>query len=53
MTTYTYKPLVGVQTMIDPRGAKTTYVYDAFGRLQTIKDDNDKALENYEYHYKN
>jgi YD repeat-containing protein len=52
ITTYTYKPLVGMETMTDPRGVKTTYSYDSFGRLQTIKDENDKTTENYDYHYK-
>jgi YD repeat-containing protein len=52
ITTYTYKPLVGLQTVTDPRGVKTTYTYDPFGRLQAIKDENDKIIENYEYHYK-
>ncbi|GHT05177.1 hypothetical protein FACS189440_12870 [Bacteroidia bacterium] len=53
ITTYTYKPLIGLQTVTDPRGVTTTYEYDPFGRLQTIKDENNKTIENYEYHYKN
>jgi YD repeat-containing protein len=53
ITTYTYKPLVGLITQTDPRGVKTTYNYDSFGRLQGIKDENDKTTESYEYHYKN
>ena len=52
VTTYTYNPLIGLQTVIDPRGMKTTYIYDAFGRLQAIKEDNNKLVESYEYHYK-
>jgi YD repeat-containing protein len=53
VTTYTYKPLVGIETITDPRGVKITYHYDAFGRLQWIEDENGKKIENYEYHYKN
>ncbi|GHT26182.1 hypothetical protein AGMMS4957_21680 [Bacteroidia bacterium] len=53
ISTYTYKPLVGIQTMTDPRGVTVTYEYDAVGRLKTIKDENNKVLENYDYHYKN
>jgi YD repeat-containing protein len=53
VTTYTYKPMVGILTSTDPRGVTTTGEYDPFGRLQTIKDENNKVLENYEYHYKN
>jgi YD repeat-containing protein len=53
VTTYTYKPLVGLQTVTDPRGVTITYEYDSFGRLQAIKDENGKTIENYNYHYKN
>ncbi|MDR0866800.1 MAG: RHS repeat protein, partial [Candidatus Symbiothrix sp.] len=53
VTTYTYKPLVGVETITDPRGVKTTYEYDPFGRLETIRDENNKIIEDYGYHYKN
>jgi len=53
ITTYTYKPLVGMLTMTDPRGVITYYEYDAFGRLITVKDNNSKSVEGYDYHYKN
>jgi YD repeat-containing protein len=53
VTTYTYKPLVGIETITDPRGVKTTYEYDFFDRLQAIKDENNKTIETYDYHYKN
>ena len=52
VTTYTYKPLVGVLTMTDPRGMMTRYEYDSFGRLNMVTEA-DKAIEMYEYHYKN
>jgi YD repeat-containing protein len=53
VTTYTYKLLVGVTSIIDPRGVKTTYEYDDFGRLKTIKDHYGYVVESYEYHYQN
>ncbi|MDR0863778.1 MAG: RHS repeat protein [Candidatus Symbiothrix sp.] len=53
VTTYTYKPLVGIETVTDPRGVKTKYEYDPFGRLETIRDENNKTIEDYGYHYKN
>ncbi|MDR0864448.1 MAG: RHS repeat protein [Candidatus Symbiothrix sp.] len=53
VTTFTYKPLVGILTSTDPHGVITTYEYDGFGRLQTIKDENSRAVENHDYHYKN
>lgn len=59
VTTYTYKPLVGMLTMTDPRGIVTYFEYDNFGRLKEsyYYDNNDKTkkriVETYEYHYKN
>ena len=52
VTTYTYKPLVGIQTMTDPRGVVTKYDYDSFGRLIKVTQV-DRVIESYEYHYKN
>ena len=53
ITTYTYKPLVGLLTVTAPGSKTTTYEYDSFGRLQTIRDHNGKVIEKYDYHYKN
>ncbi len=53
ITTYTYKPLVGVQTITDPSGKITYYEYDLFNRLKQIKDMYGNILENYEYQYQN
>ena len=52
VTTYTYKPLVGITTITDPATITTTYDYDSFGRLLQIKDSNSKILEKYTYNYK-
>lgn len=53
ITTYTYKPLIGMTTMTDPRGVTTTYEYDSFGRLAKVKDANGKIINSYNYHYQN
>ena len=52
MNTYTYNPLVGISTMTDANSQSTTYLYDNFGRLEAIKDNDGKVVKAYEYHYK-
>ena len=52
VTTYTYKPLVGMLSMTDPHGVVTKYDYDSFGRLIKVTQA-DKVIETYDYHYKN
>lgn len=51
VTTYTYKPLVGMVTSTDPNGRVTSYDYDGFGRLQSVKDAGN-VVKSYEYHYR-
>jgi YD repeat-containing protein len=61
VTTYTYKPLVGMITATDPSGVTTYYEYDDFGRLKETyiyKDNiiapaNKQAVQKYDYHYRN
>jgi len=53
ITTYTYKPLIGVSTIIDPKGNTTFYVYDEFNRLKLVKDAQGNILSENQYHYKN
>lgn len=53
VTTYTYIPLKGISTITDPKGYKTTYSYDNFGRLKNVKNNDGNILSENEYHYKN
>jgi YD repeat-containing protein len=53
ITSYTYKPLVGMTSSTDAKGMTTYYEYDAFQRLKTIKDQNGNILKQTDYHYKN
>jgi len=53
VTTYTYKPLVGISTVTDQKGNKITYHYDSFNHLEFVKDQDGNDLNKNEYHYKN
>lgn len=52
VTTYTYRPQVGMTSMTAPNGEVTRYEYDTLGRLANIKDYQGKVTEEYDYHYK-
>jgi YD repeat-containing protein len=52
ITTFTYKPLIGVSTITDPKGDTITYEYDSFGRLSTVKDKNGNILSENQYNYR-
>lgn len=51
MTTYTYKPLVGVTSMTDANSITTYYEYEN-GRLTFIKDDKKNILKKTDYNFK-
>ena len=52
ITTYTYKPLVGIETVTLPNGMETTYRYDGFGRLTGVIDHNGSVVSTNSYNYK-
>lgn len=49
--TFTYKPLVGMTSQTDPNGKTIYYEYDDFGRLKTIKDNEEKVIKEVKYKY--
>ena len=51
-TTYTYKPLVGISTVTDPKGNQITYQYDSNNRLQNVKDKNGNIVSENQYNYR-
>ncbi len=53
ITTYTYKPLVGITSMTGPKGYTIYYGYDSFNRLEYVKDADGNILTKNEYNYAN
>ena len=53
VTTYTYTPLVGITSMTEPNGNKTSYSYDSAGRLSTVKNHSNQTEQTFEYHLLN
>ncbi|MGS2764553.1 RHS repeat domain-containing protein [Sinomicrobium sp. M5D2P9] len=53
ITTYTYDPLIGMTSMTDASGRVTTYNYDDFNRLEFVRDERGKLIQENKYHYKN
>ncbi|PIF32654.1 YD repeat-containing protein [Flavobacterium sp. 9] len=53
ITAYTYKPLIGLTSVTDPKGLITFYEYDSLGRLQFVKDAQGNLLSESQYHYIN
>ena len=52
ITSYLYKPLVGVVAETDVNNNKTTYDYDTHGRLVKIADKDSFILKKYVYDYR-
>lgn len=58
VTTWTYKPLVGVTSQTEPSGMTTYYDYDGLGRLKevyryennVVSTSNKRVLNKYKYH---
>lgn len=56
ISTYKYKPLIGMIEATDARGVTTYYDYDDFGRLKRtyLKENGvEKTVQSYDYHYRN
>lgn len=52
VTTYTYKPLVGIESMTQPNGNTVYYEYDSFGRLTRVIDHDGSVISTNSYNYR-
>ncbi|WP_146198863.1 hypothetical protein [Pararcticibacter amylolyticus] len=52
VTTCSYKPLIGMVSMTDPRGNTSYYKYDSFRRLKSVLDWQKNVKQDYQYHYR-
>ncbi|WP_370584568.1 hypothetical protein [Parapedobacter sp. ISTM3] len=52
VSTYTYRPLVGLSSATDASGRTTRYEYDGFWRLWRVRDHHGNITEEYRYHYR-
>jgi YD repeat-containing protein len=50
-SSFTYDPATGKTSEIDPGGKTVFYEYDAFGRLQLVRDQFRNVIKAYDYHY--
>jgi YD repeat-containing protein len=53
VTSYDYFPLIGLSSLTDINGYTTTYQYDSFSHLKSIKDPLNYFLKGFYYHYAN
>ncbi|MGV0923761.1 hypothetical protein [Empedobacter tilapiae] len=52
LTSYTYKPLIGVTSITGPNGQSEFYNYDSSNRLQSIVNEKNEVIKTLEYNYK-
>jgi hypothetical protein len=51
VTTFTYLPGIGMTSMTDAKGMKTTFEYDSYQRLKNVKDKDLNITQAIRYHY--
>ncbi len=51
MTSYTYEPLVGITSKTDINNTISYFEYDAFGRLNLVRDQDKNILKRFCYNY--
>jgi YD repeat-containing protein len=49
INTFSYIPMIGIKSASNENGVSTSYEYDDFGRLKTIRDKNGAIVKQFEY----
>ncbi|WP_207515624.1 hypothetical protein [Longitalea luteola] len=52
ITTFTYKPLLGITSQTDAANRTVYYEYDGFGRLEVVRDQEGNIIKTFKYNYK-
>ncbi|MEJ0033221.1 MAG: hypothetical protein WDO15_24095 [Bacteroidota bacterium] len=52
MSTFSYRPLIGVQSQTDEKGITTYYEYDYLGRLKLVRDQFGSIVKTYGYRFR-
>jgi hypothetical protein len=53
MTTYTYKPNIGLLSTAGPNNHRKSYEYNTYGHLQLIRDEDQNVLQRFCYNFYN
>jgi YD repeat-containing protein len=53
MTSYTYTPNIGINTICSPAGRISYYEYDGYQRLQLVRDQDGNIIKTASYQYNN
>ncbi|PXY02513.1 hypothetical protein DF185_00010 [Marinifilum breve] len=49
--TFTYLPLIGLESKTDPNELTSYYKYDSFGRLERVTNSDNELVKSYSYNY--
>lgn len=52
ITAYTYDPLIGIKSIVDPRGETIYYKYNEFNQLNTVLDKDKNIIQQNIYNHK-
>lgn len=52
ISTYTYKPGIGISSQTDPSAQTNYFEYDGLGRLAILRDKDNNILKQFSYQYK-